>query len=177
MRFPELLLKSGQRYLEQKYIDVNFQFNTCGRGENPFLKGHIIMKTKSSLPSILSLVFGAALLPLSIIRIYVFLFSCLCRVDEIRTFSYILWIIILCITAALAVSSIILGIIGIKKKSSKKVMAVEGIIISSLIILCHLCFYLIVLNDSNAFPALLQERDEVRLYFKRDTPRKISGGK
>ncbi len=87
-----------------------------------------------------SLLPGIVAYPLSVIAYSVFFLACLCRVPEVKQNYFIASIVMYCIVAALAVTSIVFGIIGIKQQSAKKGMAVAGIIVSSLKILFSVLF-------------------------------------
>ena len=114
------------------------------------------MKERSSLPCVLSLVFGIATYPLSIFTFICFICTCLGRIPTIKEGFLVLFIIMIIVTAISAISSIVFGIIGIKQKSKHKRKAILGVILSSINIVVSLCFYCVVLTyPTDIFSGLL----------------------
>lgn len=103
------------------------------------------MKPKSFLPCVLSLVFGAASYPLSIITFFMFYaasYENYYNSYSVGAIVFSVIVILLCVVVvSFVVAGIVLGIIGIKQRRPKRGMAIAGIIISSLIIIAYICQY------------------------------------
>lgn len=103
------------------------------------------MKTKSSVPCVLSMVFGIIIFPLQILAFYMFFaaasynwyYSDKFKGSLLSVIAIALYVVI----GLLIIAGIVLGIIGIKQRRPKKGMAIAGIIICSLMIVATFCQY------------------------------------
>ena len=93
----------------------------------------------------LSLIFGAASNPLSIVAFYMFYIAASENYYNSGSASAIVFSVIVIalyiVIGSLIISGIVLGIIGIKQRRPKRGMAIAGIIICCLMILAYVCQY------------------------------------
>ena len=103
------------------------------------------MKTKSSVPCVLSMVFGIIIFPLQILAFYMFFaaasYNWYYSDKFMGSLLSVIAIALYVVIGLLIIAGIVLGIIGIKQRRPKKRMAIAGIIICSLMIVAAFCQY------------------------------------
>lgn len=100
------------------------------------------MKEKPQLICKRSLYLGIAAYPLSILAFILFLLDFRNNTADEKGFFFIAAVAVYGIAAVCVISSIVLGVIGIKQKSSSAATALSGIIISLLKIILSVCFFI-----------------------------------
>lgn len=103
------------------------------------------MKTKSSVPCVLSMVFGIIIFPLQILAFYMFFaaasYNWYYSDKFMGSLLSVIAIALYVVIGLLIIAGIVLGIIGIKQRRPKKGIAIAGIIICSLMIVAAFCQY------------------------------------
>ena len=102
------------------------------------------MKQRSSVPCILSLMFGITIYPLSLLTAFSLLNVCFNRIPDERAAALTTFMVTVVILIFLEIAGFALGMIGIIQHRKKRGMAIAGVVLSSLKLVLFICFCLIL---------------------------------